>query len=123
MVRETRTNTPLQALNLLNDVTFVEAARMLAQRGMKEAGPTAGARLRLMFRLATARQPRPAESAVLQSALEHYREVYRQDRAAAAKLLQVGEAPRDQTLDVAELAAYANTASLILNLDETITKE
>ncbi len=65
MVRETRTNTPLQALNLLNDVTFVEASRMLAQRVMKEAGPGSDGRLVLLFRLATARPPRPAEHQVL----------------------------------------------------------
>ena len=123
MVRETRTNTPLQALNLLNDVTFVEASRMLAQRVMKEAGPGSDGRLVLLFRLATARTPRPAELQVLRSALEHHQKVYRHDPEAARKLLQVGEAARDEKLDAAELAALTNVASMVLNLDETITKE
>jgi len=123
MVRETRTNTPLQALNLLNDVTFVEASRMLAQRVLTEARTTADARLQLMFRMATARQPRPAELQLLRSAVEHHRKVYRDDPQAARKLLEVGEAPRDAKLDVSELAAYTNVANMVLNLDETITKE
>jgi Protein of unknown function (DUF1553)/Protein of unknown function (DUF1549)/Concanavalin A-like lectin/glucanases superfamily/Planctomycete cytochrome C len=123
MVRESRTNTPLQALNLLNDVTFVEASRMLAQRVLKEAEPTQDARLRLLFRLVTARPPRSAELAVLRSALEHHRKAYQQDPHAARKLLQVGEAPRDEKLDGSELAAFTMLASMILNLDETITKE
>jgi Protein of unknown function (DUF1553)/Protein of unknown function (DUF1549)/Concanavalin A-like lectin/glucanases superfamily/Planctomycete cytochrome C len=123
MVRETRTNTPLQALNLLNDVAFVEASRMLAQRVLTETGTTANARLHLLFRLATARQPRPAELQLLRSAVEHHRKVYRDDPQAARKLLEVGEAPRDAKLDLVELAAYTNVANLILNLDETITKE
>ena len=96
---------------------------MLAQRVMKEAGPGSDGRLVLLFRLATARPPRPAELQVLRSALEHHQKVYRQDPEAARKLLQVGEAARDEKLDAAELAALTNVASMVLNLDETITKE
>jgi hypothetical protein len=122
VVRETRTNTPLQALNLMNDVTFVEAARVLAERVMKkEAMPDA--RLALAFRLAAARSPNPTELKILQTAFERHHAHYRDNHAAALKLVSAGEAPRDQRLDVAEHAAYAAVCNLILNLDEVITKE
>jgi hypothetical protein len=121
-VRETRTNTPLQALNLLNDVTYVEAARMLAQRVLSEAR-TPEERIIRAFRLVLARTPRPAERAVLLAGLARHREHYQKDRAAARKLTSAGDARRDEKLDVAELAAWTAVASVILNLDEAITKE
>jgi hypothetical protein len=123
VVRETRTNTPLQALNLLNDVTYVEAARVLAQRVMKEAGPSAGDRVTLAFRLATGRTPQPRELAILQAGLEQHLAHYRQDKAAALKLVSRGEYPRDRKLDVGELAATTALCNTLLNLDEVITKE
>jgi hypothetical protein len=122
VVRETRTNTPLQALNLMNDVTFVEAARVLAERILK-AEKTTDARLSLAFRLAAARSPNQAELKILQTAFERHHAHFRDNRAAALKLIGVGEAPRDQKLDSAEHAAYAAVCNLILNLDEVITKE
>jgi hypothetical protein len=123
VVRETRTNTPLQALTLMNEVAFVEASRMLAQRAMKEGGPTPEERIALAFRLCTSRTPRPAERKVLLEDFGHQLTHYRQDRPAALKLLDVGEAPRDGGLDPCELAAYTAVANLILNLDEVVTKE
>jgi hypothetical protein len=123
VVRETRTNTPLQALTLMNEVTYVEASRLLAQRVLHEAGPTPEQRLTLAFRLLTARPPRPTELKLLLADLEEHRVHYRRDPQAALKLLAVGEAQRDEKLDAAELAAYTAVANLILNLDETITKE
>jgi hypothetical protein len=123
VVRETRTNTPLQALTLLNDVTYVEAARVLAQRVLAEGGVTAEERLTLAFRLATARRPRPAELQVLLDGLREHLVRYRENPEAARALVRTGEAPRDGRLDVGELAAYTAVAGLILNLDETITKE
>ena len=123
VVRPTRTNTPLQALNLMNDVTFVEAARLLAQRAMKEGGATPEGRITLAFRLATARTPRPAEMRVLVEGYRAHLAEYHQEPAAARKLVSIGEAPRDETLDVAELAAYTAVAGVILNLDEVVTKE
>jgi hypothetical protein len=122
-VRETRTNTPLQALTLMNEVTFVEAARVLAQRVMAEGGGTPEGRITLAFRLATARKPRPAELKILRSGFDAYLARYRADRKAALTLVSTGEARRDEKLGVSELAAYTAVASLILNLDETITKE
>jgi hypothetical protein len=121
-VRETRTNTPLQALNLLNDVTYVEAARKLAERTLHE-GATADERLELAFRRVTARRPTDTERAVLRRALERQLADFRADSAAARKLLKVGAAAADTTLDPAELAAYAAACRLILNLDEAVTKE
>jgi len=122
-VRETRTNTPLQALALLNEVTFVEAARTLAQRVMLEGGNTVESRIALAFRLAVARPPRPAELEILVKGFGSHLARYRAEPQAAAALLAAGEAPRDERLDSAELAAYAAVASVILNLDETVTKE
>ncbi|HVR76481.1 MAG TPA: DUF1553 domain-containing protein, partial [Planctomycetota bacterium] len=121
-VRQTRTNTPLHALVLLNDVTYVEAARGLAQR-MLRRDESAGARLRWAFRAATARPPLPGELEVLLQGLERTLSRYREDPGAAGQLISVGESPRDQSLDPVELAAYTATASVLLNLDETISKE
>jgi hypothetical protein len=123
VVRETRTNTPLQALNLLNDVTFVEAARVLAQRSLREGGPTAEGRLGRAFRLAALRTARPRELAVLRAGLERHLNDYRREPAAARKLAEAGEAPRAADVDDVELAAYTAMCNLILNLDEVITKE
>jgi mono/diheme cytochrome c family protein len=121
--RRAQTNTPLQALVLLNDPTFVEASRALAQRALVEGGVDAKSRLTYAFRLATARRPSGKEINVLRSLLEGRLKVFKQDRQAALKLLSVGESPRNKKLDVAELAAYTTVASVIYNLDETITKQ
>jgi hypothetical protein len=122
-VRESRTNTPLQALNLLNDVTFVEAARGLAQRVLKEEGLTTEARLALAFRAATARPPTHDELAVLLDDFRDHCSHFRADLEAARAFIRQGESPRDPALDESELAAYTAVATLILNLDETLTKE
>jgi hypothetical protein len=123
VVRETRTNTPLQALTLMNEVAFVEAARMLARRVMNEGGPTPEGRVTLAFHLATGRAPRPEELRTLLDSLEYHRAHYSRDKASALKLLGVGEAPGDPRLNPGEWAAYTALASLILNLDEVLTKE
>jgi len=122
-VRQSRTNTPLQALNLMNDVTFVEAARKLAERMMTEGGHTPQERIGYGYRLATAHQLEPSEEQILLGSYRHYRDNYQTDRKAALDLLSQGESPRNEVLDLAELASYTTVASLILNLDETITKE
>ncbi len=121
-VRETRTNTPLQALTLLNDITYVEAARVLAQRVMKEEA-TPEKRLARVFRHLTARAPTDAEAKVLRAAFERQFAAFQKNPDAAAKLLRVGESKVAAKLDAAELAAYASVCSLIMNLDETVTKE
>ena len=123
IVRLSRTNTPLQALNLMNDVTYVEAARTLAERMVTEGGTTPEARIAFAYRLATAHRPRPDTQAVLVDGFHHHLDRYQADRTAALGLVSMGEHPRDETLDIAELASYTMVATLILNLDRTITKE
>ena len=121
--RRALTNTPLQALALLNDPTYVEAARNLAQRVLLEARLDEGQRVALAFRLAVARSPSRGESGVLRDLLKTQRAVFVNDRQAARKLVSVGESKYDDRLDVSELAAWTTMASTILNLDETITKQ
>jgi hypothetical protein len=121
-VRPSRTDTPLQALALMNDVTFVEAARCLAQRMMREAA-TPEDRVRLAFRLVVTRAPKPPELRVLLDDLNDHRARFRADPKAAQSLISAGEAPRDEKLDATELAAYTAVAGLVLNLDEAITKQ
>ncbi len=123
VVRELRTNTPLQSLNLMNDVTYLEAARKMAERMMREGGTTPAQRIAYGFELATARKPGPRESEILQASFNYYRDAFQSDPATATKFLAQGEAPRDASLDARELAAYATMASMILNLDATVTKE
>jgi mono/diheme cytochrome c family protein len=122
-VRRPRTNTPLQALALLNDVQFVEASRKLAERMMTEGGATAESKATAGFRLATARAPRPEELAVLLGAFGQSLSEYVAHKDEANKLLAVGISPKNDQLDPAELAAWTMVANMILNLDETITKE
>ena len=122
-VRQSRTNTPLQALNLMNDVTFIEASRLLAERMMTEGGPTARERIGYGYKLATARDLNVEQRDVLLGSLNHYRDNFATNRKSALELVKQGERPRNEVLDLAELASYTTVASLILNLDETITKE
>ncbi|HTM48939.1 MAG TPA: DUF1553 domain-containing protein [Bryobacteraceae bacterium] len=123
VVRETRTNTPLQALTLMNDVTYLEAARVMAQRMMTEGGSTPPERIAYGFRLATARVPSAKKAEVLLGSYRHYLDQYQTNVESARKLVRAGESPVNATLDTSELAAYTTVASLILNLDETVTKE
>ena len=122
-VRRPRTNTPTQALNLMNDPTFVEAARALAARVLKQPAADDAATLRMVFRLPLARAPQPHELEVLQQTLENYRARYRADAAAAERLVQVGESRSDPSIDPVELAALTAVAGLLLNLDETLQRE
>ena len=122
-VRTTRTNTPLQALNLMNDVTYLEASRKLAERMMKEGGVNPRERIDYAFRLATARPVKSHESEVLLDTFQQFQDSYHKDPEAAVQFLSEGESERDKTLDPPELASYTGVASLILNLDETVTKE
>ncbi|MBP6824270.1 MAG: DUF1549 domain-containing protein [Acidobacteria bacterium] len=122
-VRDTRTNTPLQSLNLMNDVTYIEAARMLAELMLKEGGATIEQRLAWAFRRVTSRQPNEAEIKALVKNLNSQLEYFTRNPQEAEKLLTVGEKRNDDKLNRAELAAYATTASLLLNLDEVITRQ
>jgi Protein of unknown function (DUF1553)/Protein of unknown function (DUF1549)/Planctomycete cytochrome C len=122
-VKRARTNTPLQALELLNDTTYVEAARNLGQRMLTDGGKTPEERITFAFQRATARKPSEAELQILLRGLERYRQKFSADKDAAQKFLRHGDTSSDPKLDAVELAAYMATASVILNLDETITKE
>jgi hypothetical protein len=96
---------------------------MLAERMLKEGGKTDFDRIAFAFRLTTARPPTEDQFAVLVKSLRTFRERYRADRAGATKLLSQGEHPRNEALDVTELAAHTAVASLIFNLDEVVTKQ
>jgi hypothetical protein len=122
-VKRPRTNTPLQALELLNDVAYVEAARGLAQLMIAEGGCTTDDRITFAFRRATARMPTAPELAILRRGLERHRSAYHSNRESALKLIRHGDSPLDPKTDPVELAAYMATASVILNLDEAITQE
>jgi hypothetical protein len=121
--RRALTNTPLQALVLMNDPTYIEASRWLAQRSMTEGGRNATSRIGFVFRHATARMPSAKEALLLRDLFQRQLAHYRVDKKAALDLLGVGESKWDSRLDASELAAWTIVASAILNLDETITKE
>jgi len=120
VVRETRTNTPLQALNLMNDTIYLEAARKLAERLL--ARPGAG-RLDYAVRVVLARPPRPGETAVLEQSLKKFSDYYAAHSDDAVRVLSQGDSPRDPRYQPAELASWSAVASLLMNMDEAITKE
>jgi hypothetical protein len=121
-VRENRTNTPLQALTLLNETAFVEAARALAQRTMREAR-TSEERLTQAFRHVTGRPPGVKELEILRKSFDFHLAEFRDNPGAAKKLLATGASKPDPKLDPAELAAYTAVCNMLLNLDEVLTKE
>ena len=116
-----RSNTPLQALNLMNDETYVEASRFLAARMMRSSDVTA-ARLAFGFRTVLARTPKPKEMAILDRAYRRAFEDFTKDPASAKAFLSVGDTPTDPQLNPVELAAFATVASTLLCMDETVTK-
>jgi hypothetical protein len=121
-VRRPRTNTPLQALVLMNDPTYVEAARKLAERMLLEGGASTDDRIAFGFRLATGRRPAERERDVLRRLLGKQRALYGADAPLARQLLEVGESARRDGIAEPELAAWTIVATTILNLDETLTK-
>jgi len=123
VVSRARTNTPLQALATLNDPQFVEAARAFAERIMTEGSQALDGRLEFAFRVAVARPPEPAEREVLKATYEQQRAHYREHPEAAEQLVQGGSASKTEKLDSIELAAWTAVANVLLNLDETITRE
>lgn len=122
-VRRPRTNTPVQSLVLMNDPTFVEAARVMAQRVLREAGPNPADRIQHAFRLVLARPPTAAESEVLLEVQRHFQVRFAGDPDAAASLASVGEYRLPADASVQELATWTMVASTVLNLDEAVTKE
>ncbi len=121
-VRRSITNTPLQALTLLNDPIFVEAARKLAERSMREGGASPQERLNFAFRVATGRDPDVKELAILRQTLDKMLTDYKADAAGAKALLRLGASPSDPSIAAGELAAYTAVVNMILNMDEVITK-
>ncbi len=121
-VERARSNTPQQALVLLNDPTYVEAARALAEQVVREGGKAVAERVRYGFRRVLQRSPQEAELKLLQRLAEKHLAFYQQERESAAELLKVGDRPAPKDLDVAELAAWTSVARVLLNLHETITR-
>ncbi|MEX0728590.1 MAG: DUF1553 domain-containing protein [Planctomycetaceae bacterium] len=122
-VRQVRTNSPLQSLTLMNDITFVEAARVFAERMLLLPFDNDAARVTYAFRTVTSRTPTEEEIQILTGALSRFRNEYQADRPAAEKLTAIGEAARDESIDVADHAAMTALASLLLNLDEVLNRE
>lgn len=121
--RRPRTNTPLQALAGLNEPTLMEAARVLAQRVLQHGGDTPEKQIEYGFELCTARPPTKFERARLVKFLEQQNASFKRDKAAAEKLIAIGSAGRPRELNPVQLAAWTMTANVLLNLDETLTKE
>ncbi|MCS6952199.1 MAG: DUF1553 domain-containing protein [Bryobacterales bacterium] len=123
IARRPRTNTPLQALALWNDATYVEAARALATRMLREGGQDTASRIRYGFRLVTGRTPAPKELRAVARVVEKSLPRFRSQPEAAKQFLAVGQFPVDDRLSAPELAAWTAAASVLLSMDETITKE
>lgn len=121
-VRTPRTNTPLQALTLLNDLTYVESSRVLAEAALRSAAGEKD-RLRELTRRVLARAPQERELLVLTRELQRARDYYSGRRGEASRWLSHGQARPSPELDIVDLAAYTVVANLILNLDEAITRE
>lgn len=122
-IQRSRTNTPLQALSLLNEITFVEAARGLAMRMLNEGGSSPAEQIAHGFQLAIGRQPTETELAILTEGLQTDLQRFADDPAAAEKLIAIGASPLPKDLTPQTLAAYTLTANVILNLDEFVTRE
>jgi hypothetical protein len=120
-VRE-RTNTPLQALQLLNDVQFFEAARALAERTLAEGGTSDDNRIAFLYRTVLARTPDADELKVVKALLDKQRNLFERDAAGAAKVVTAGESKPKRIAPDAETAAWTMVANLMLNLDETVSR-
>ncbi|QDT09143.1 PSD1 and planctomycete cytochrome C domain-containing protein [Planctomycetes bacterium K23_9] len=124
IVRTQRTNTPLQALTLMNNKLFVEAARGLAQRMILESsGSDASSQIKLGFQLACGRIPTAPEKEILTQSHEKFLQQFQSQPSAAKELLAIGDSKRNASIAPIQHAAMTMTASLLMNLDETITKE
>ncbi|MCE9533991.1 MAG: DUF1549 and DUF1553 domain-containing protein, partial [Planctomycetes bacterium] len=117
-----RSSTPLQALVLLNDPTYVEASRVLAERILKSSGSTSRDRINTAFRLALSRPATDAEQKVVEVLFAKHLKEFGEDKAAAEKLLAIGDRPAPSNMNIAELAAWTSVARTILNLHETSTR-
>ena len=121
-MRRPRTNTPLQALVLMNDPVYVEASRAFGQRILREGGGSFDARLNYAFKTCLGRPPTRFERTTLEKSFQTYLKNFEQDRIAASKLIHVGASAPPVDMDLSELAAWTVIANTLLNLDETVTK-
>ena len=117
-----RSNTPMQALQLMNDVQHVEAARNLAQRIIKEGGAKDEERIQWAWRTVTSRRPAPDEAKIITDVLKGHRSRYAEDLEAAKQLIAYGESIPDKEIAPNELAPWTLVANLLLNLDEVVNK-
>jgi len=122
-VKRSRTNTPLQALALLNETTFVEAAHGLAKRMLAEGGDQPAERIAHGFRLVLGRSPTPTEQLTLVGGLAADLAAFAADAKAAAALAEVGIVPKPEGVSLPEYAAYTLAANVLLNLDEFVMRE
>jgi len=122
VVKRSPTITPQQGFVLLNDSQFVEAARVLAEKTIKEAGPAIEQRIRFAFRRLTARDPDPREFILLEQLLGEQKDLFAKEPDRAAKLTGVGDRKPDSALDPVDLAATTALTQTILNLDATVWK-
>ena len=120
--RRERSDTPLQALQLMNDIQQFEAARALGQRMILEGGADPAARIAFAYKTVLSRPPAPEETAIVQQEFEKHLAHYKQDEAAAKKAIAHGESKPKADIPAAELAAYTLVANMLLNLDETVTR-
>lgn len=122
-MRQEITNTPMQAMALLNDPTYIEASRHLAQRMIHEGGRKRKARVEYGYKLALAADPGAEKRAILLDGLKQYRKHFKKNKEEAEAFIHVGDSKPDDAIDADELAAYTMLASVLLNLDEVITRE
>ena len=121
-VRRTRTNTPLQALVLLNDVQFIEAARRFAEKVIADGGDSVESRVNYVYRSVLARQPTQKELEIVSGLFNEHFEEFQTDPEAAKQLLSLGESGRNEELNSTELGAWTMIVHLVFNLSETVTK-
>ena len=121
-VRRERTNTPMQALQLMNDVQHFEAARSLAERVLNEGGTTDASKIQWLFRVVLARIPDAQENNLLLAALQKQRSLYLNTPREASVVSNAGEAPPKNAAPAAETAAWTLLGNLVLNLDETVNR-
>jgi hypothetical protein len=123
IVSPKRTNTPLQALTMLNETAFVEAARKLGERILIEGGESISEQVEFAFRSVASRYPKAEEISILERAYREYRGEYAEDVESAKQLISIGESKPDPSLNPSSLAAATTFANMLLNLDEVMTKE
>jgi len=121
-VERPRSNTPLQALVLLNDPTYVEAARVFGERVFREGGADENARIEWAYRRVLSRKPTDRELEIVRSVFNKHLKEYKDDPEAAKQLLSIGYRPMPSDVDLPEVAAWASVARVLLNLHETISR-